>query len=93
MKRLTAVNQKLKLPQINGQTKSQLTVNSVTDKLTISVSIEVADNTEKKKQPDHQETGGAKDLRLFRNDSLVKVWHDDVFRYEAERLRENWSEI
>jgi WD40 repeat protein len=29
---------------------------------------------------DHASGSGARDLRLFRNGSLVKVWHDDVLR-------------
>lgn len=74
---------KVEIISINGQTKTQLAPQSInqsaTDKRTAAVVIEVADNNDKKKQPDHQETSGAQDLRLFRNGSLVKVWHDDVF--------------
>jgi len=32
----------------------------------------------------HQRGSGVKDLRLFRNGSLVKVWHDDVLHGKSE---------
>ncbi|REJ75969.1 MAG: hypothetical protein DWQ47_10080 [Acidobacteria bacterium] len=44
-----------------------------------TVALEVTDNSEAKRQPNHGNTSGAKDLRLFRNGSLVKVWKGDVF--------------
>ncbi|MDQ2976363.1 MAG: caspase family protein [Acidobacteriota bacterium] len=42
---------------------------------TIKVKIEVTDAPADK---DHPQGTGARDLRLFRNGSLVKVWHGDV---------------
>lgn len=53
------------------------TVNA--DKRIATVVIEVTDNDDKKKQSNQAETSGARDLRLFRNGSLVKVWRGDVF--------------
>jgi WD40 repeat protein/uncharacterized caspase-like protein len=42
---------------------------------TVKVKIEVTDAPSDK---DHPQGTGARDLRLFRNGSLVKVWHGDV---------------
>jgi WD40 repeat protein len=44
---------------------------------TLTVKIEVA---EKPGDKDHQTGSGARDLRLFRNGSLVKVWRGDVLK-------------
>lgn len=44
------------------------------------VVIEVTDNTDADKRGRHRGPSGARDLRLFRNGSLVKVWHDDLFK-------------
>jgi uncharacterized caspase-like protein len=42
--------------------------------------VEVADNVSERKRAEQNASSGAQDLRLFRNGSLVKVWHEDVFR-------------
>jgi WD40 repeat protein/uncharacterized caspase-like protein len=43
----------------------------------VKVRIEVTDSPSDK---DHPQGTGARDLRLFRNGSLVKVWHGDVLK-------------
>ncbi len=67
---------KVEIASINGQNKAE-TIS--TDKRTANVVVEVTDNTSEKKQPAHNATSGAQDLRLFRNGSLVKRWNGDVF--------------
>jgi WD40 repeat protein/uncharacterized caspase-like protein len=47
---------------------------------TIKVKIDVADAPADKENP---QGTGAQDLRLFRNGSLVKVWHGDVLKGQA----------
>ena len=47
---------------------------------TIKVKIEVTDAPA---DQDHPQGTGARDLRLFRNGSLVKVWHGDVLNGQA----------
>jgi len=75
---------KVEIASINGQTQPQRNAPSgfqpVTTQRMASVVIEVTDNIDKKRQPNHQETSGAQDLRIFRNGSLVKVWHGDIFK-------------
>jgi len=75
---------RVSIVSVNGQTRAQLDARPddapMIDRRTATVSIEVADNPEPRKQLAHRETSGAQDLRLFRNGSLVKVWHDDVFK-------------
>jgi WD40 repeat protein len=44
---------------------------------TVKVKIEVTDAAADK---DHPQGSGAQDLRLFRNGSLIKVWHGDVLK-------------
>ena len=61
------------------QPKVEIVSSTNADKRMATVVIEVTDNADKKKQPNHQETSGTQDLRLFRNGSLVKVWRGDVF--------------
>jgi uncharacterized caspase-like protein len=46
----------------------------------VKIKIEVADAPADK---DHAQGTGARDLRLFRNGSLVKVWHGDVLKGQA----------
>lgn len=74
---------KVEIVAINGQAKSRLEVQSAdqstTDKRMATVLLEVIDNTNKKRQSNHQVTSGAQDLRLFRNGLLVKVWSGDIF--------------
>src|SRR5205823_6553905 len=43
----------------------------------VAVKIEVA---EAAADPKHPQGSGAQDLRLFRNGSLVNVWHGDVLK-------------
>ena len=47
---------------------------------TIKVKIDVSDAPADK---DHPRGTGAQDVRLFRNGSLVKVWHGDVLKGQA----------
>jgi WD40 repeat protein/uncharacterized caspase-like protein len=47
---------------------------------TVKVKIDVADAPADK---DNSKGSGAQDLRLFRNGSLVKVWHGDVLKGQA----------
>jgi WD40 repeat protein/uncharacterized caspase-like protein len=48
---------------------------------TIKVKIDVVDPTADK---NHSQSSGALDVRLFRNGSLVKVWHGDVLNGKRE---------
>jgi WD40 repeat protein len=79
---------KVEITSVNAQTKawidSQLVRQFSTDKRMIRVIIEVTDNVNRKKLPNHQQTSGAQDLRLFRNGSLVKVWRGDVFKLSSK---------
>ncbi len=72
---------KVSIVAINDQIRSQLDSRSTNqvpgEKRLASVVIEVSDN--KDEQTSHSKTSGARDLRLLRNGSLVKVWHDDLF--------------
>lgn len=71
---------KVEIISVGGQLKGQLTNSAlVTDNHTAIITVEVTDNIAVKKQPEHGITSGARDLRLFRNGSLVKVWHGDIF--------------
>jgi uncharacterized caspase-like protein len=47
---------------------------------TVKVRIEIADAAP---DPDHKQGSGARDLRLFRNGSLVKVWHGDALKGQS----------
>jgi WD40 repeat protein len=62
----------LKLTTQNGQSGA-----GTTSERNLSVKIEV---TEKPADRDHQAGSGARDVRLFRNGSLVKVWRGDVLK-------------
>lgn len=50
---------------------------------TVKLAIDVAENGSAPLQPDHPATSGARDVRLFRNGSLVKAWRGDVFALGA----------
>jgi uncharacterized caspase-like protein len=63
---------KLSLPG-NGATENIST-------RTVKVKIEIADAAP---DEDHKQGSGARDLRLFRNGSLVKVWHGDTLKGQA----------
>jgi WD40 repeat protein/uncharacterized caspase-like protein len=60
---------KLSLPEQPGSGAAELTSR------TIKVKIDVTDAGVDKDNP---QSAGARDLRLFRNGSLIKVWHGDV---------------
>jgi WD40 repeat protein len=62
----------LRLVTQNGQVGA-----GSTSERTLAVKIEV---TEKPADKDHQVGSGARDVRLFRNGSLVKVWRGDVLK-------------
>src|SRR6185436_13596440 len=47
---------------------------------TVKVKIDIADAVADK---DHTQGSGARDLRLFRNGSLVKVWHGDALKGQS----------
>ncbi|HMG75749.1 MAG TPA: caspase family protein [Pyrinomonadaceae bacterium] len=47
---------------------------------TIKIKIDITDAAADK---DHPQGSGARDLRLFRNGSLVKVWHGDALKGQA----------
>ncbi len=51
----------------------------------IKVKIEVTDAIADK---DHPQGSGARDVRLFRNGSLVKVWHGDVLKGQTTAILE-----
>jgi len=63
---------KLSLPG-NGATENIST-------RTVKVRLEIADAAP---DQDHKQGSGARDLRLFRNGSLVKVWHGDALKGQA----------
>lgn len=71
---------KVEIVSVGGQSKEQINAQTVNQSRTAKVLVEVVDNVSEKKQANHEATGGAQDLRVFRNGSLVKVWHDDVFK-------------
>ncbi len=57
--------------------------NSSTDNIstrTVKVRIDIADAAP---DQDHKQGSGARDLRLFRNGSLVKVWHGDALKGQS----------
>lgn len=47
---------------------------------TVKVKIDIADAPA---DADHPQSAGARDVRLFRNGSLVKVWHGDALKGQA----------
>lgn len=59
----------LKISTIEVQSKAGLTTRTIPVKISIS---------EAAGDGDHKTGSGARDVRLFRNGSLVKVWHGDV---------------
>jgi WD40 repeat protein/uncharacterized caspase-like protein len=61
----------------------KLSVAGATDGIasrTVKVKIDIADAAADK---DHPQGSGARDVRLFRNGSLVKVWHGDALKGQA----------
>lgn len=67
-------------PELTLMTKNgQAGAGSISER-NLTVKIEVA---EKPTDKDHQAGSGARDLRLFRNGSLVKVWRGDILKGET----------
>ena len=64
-------------PQLTLMTKNGQVGAVNTSERNLTVKIEVA---EKPTDKDHQAGSGARDLRLFRNGSLVKVWRGDILK-------------
>jgi hypothetical protein len=64
-------------PELRLTTKSGDVGAANTSERNLTVKIEVA---EKPADKDHQAGSGARDVRLFRNGSLVKVWRGDVLK-------------
>jgi WD40 repeat protein/uncharacterized caspase-like protein len=63
--------------------KLSIPANGATDNITtrtVKVKIDIADAAP---DQDHKQGTGARDLRLFRNGSLVKVWHGDALKGPA----------
>jgi uncharacterized caspase-like protein len=54
----------------------------------MKLTIEVTDNKEAGRQTGVAPTSGARDVRLFRNGSLVKVWHGDVLKGKESAILE-----
>jgi len=65
---------KLKLMLADSQTSQPLTARN------LDIKIEVSEALPDK---DHKIGSGARDIRLFRNGSLVKVWHGDVLKGQS----------
>jgi WD40 repeat protein len=63
-------------PELNLVTQTGPAGGSMSER-NLAVKIEV---TEKPADKDHQAGSGARDVRLFRNGSLVKVWRGDVLK-------------
>ena len=64
-------------PELTLMTKNGQVGAGITSERNLTVKIEVA---EKPTDKDHQAGSGARDLRLFRNGSLVKVWRGDILK-------------
>jgi WD40 repeat protein/uncharacterized caspase-like protein len=69
---------KVKIASLNNQTAIWQNSGSVENKV-VPIEIEVVDNTDTGRRNDFPTSSGARDLRLFRNGSLVRVWRGDVF--------------
>jgi WD40 repeat protein len=52
-------------------------------KRTITLAVDIEENAAAPTRADHPATSGARDVRLFRNGSLVKAWRGDVFTLDA----------
>ncbi|MFN2533518.1 MAG: caspase family protein, partial [Pyrinomonadaceae bacterium] len=50
----------------------------------IEIAIEVTDNAKARSRTDQPLSSGGKDLRLFRNGSLVKAWKGDIFNKQPD---------
>lgn len=67
-------------PELKLLAQSGEIVDGSTSERNVSVELEV---TEKPADKDHNAGSGARDVRLFRNGSLVKVWRGDVLNGQA----------
>jgi len=56
--------------------------NAVSDR-NVEVQIDIVDDQKASSQPNQTQSSGAKDLRLFRNGSLTKLWQGDVFEKQS----------
>ena len=73
---------KIEIVSLNGKTRERAAEKNAMQTIserTTPVEIDVTDNAGEKKQDQWDASSGADDLRLFRNGSLVKVWHGDLF--------------
>jgi WD40 repeat protein len=64
-------------PELKLLTKNGQAAAGSTSERNLTVKIEV---TEKPADKDHEAGSGARDVRLFRNGSLIKVWRGDVLK-------------
>ena len=64
-------------PELKLSTQTGSAGGGSTSERNVTVKIEV---TEKPSDKDHDNGSGARDVRLFRNGSLVKVWRGDVLK-------------
>ncbi len=46
----------------------------------VNITVEITNNQDRARQADVKRPSGAQDVRVFRNGSLVKVWHGDVLK-------------
>jgi len=67
-------------PELNLVTQSGQVNDGNTSERKLTIKLEV---TEKPADKDHSAGSGARDVRLFRNGSLVKVWHGDVLNGQS----------
>ena len=68
----------LKISEIEGKSTDPMTEISA-DRSTVKVKVEVIDNSERGRKYTFPKSGGASDVRLFRNGSLVKLWDKNAF--------------
>lgn len=74
--RITSIDAQATMEQALGQPVKL--ANALSNRSS-EIAIEVVDNTKAPRRSDHSRTSGAKDVRLFRNGSLVKLWQGDLF--------------
>jgi WD40 repeat protein len=77
-------------PELNLMTQNGQVGNAGTPERNLIVKIEV---TEKPADKDHEAGSGARDVRLFRNGSLVKVWRGDVLKGQTATTLETNTTI
>ncbi len=69
---------KVEIVFIDGPAKSPTGERSQIDKRITSISVSATENIERPKQMSHHPSSEVRDLRLFRNGSLVKIWHGET---------------